>query len=133
MNNKVLLVVRRTIGARPENKLLAGSLAGFFIAGFLIGLIVFGWWLWPVVWVDAGPGELAPADQALYVQASADLYSYQRSQWRVQRELAPWGGDVVACELARQSDDLGQQARLVAAAYAVNGKGCLFDGQKVER
>ncbi|NTW09400.1 MAG: hypothetical protein HGA28_07520, partial [Anaerolineaceae bacterium] len=26
-----------------------------FIAGLFIGLVILGWWLWPVQWYDASP------------------------------------------------------------------------------
>ena len=29
------------------------KIANGFIAGLFIGLVVFGWWLWPVEWTDA--------------------------------------------------------------------------------
>ena len=31
-----------------------------FVVGLLIGLVVLGWWLWPVQWTDAGPSDLRP-------------------------------------------------------------------------
>ena len=39
------------------------SIAGAFILGLIIGLVVLGWWLWPVQWTDATPGQLAPEYQ----------------------------------------------------------------------
>ena len=31
-----------------------------FVVGLFIGLVVLGWWLWPVQWTDAGPSDLRP-------------------------------------------------------------------------
>ena len=45
-----------------------------FVFGLIIGLPVLGWWLFPVEWIDAGPVDLAPAEQAEYVQMVADSF-----------------------------------------------------------
>ena len=47
-----------------------------FIAGLFIGLVILGWWLWPVQWVG---GTLEHVDQAIradYLRAAIDSYTY---------------------------------------------------------
>ncbi|MEJ2747983.1 MAG: hypothetical protein P8183_08750 [Anaerolineae bacterium] len=95
-----------------------------FIVGLFLGLVVLGWWLWPVQWTDAGPQHLAQADQAQFVRDVADLYSFQGDQQRVKDALGGWGGDVAACQLAATSLDPAEVARLEAVARVVNGQGC---------
>lgn len=47
-----------------------------FIAGFLIGLILFGWWLTPVAFNDATPQDLRLVDfQQYYLRSIADQYA----------------------------------------------------------
>jgi hypothetical protein len=96
-----------------------------FIVGLVIGLVVLGWGLWPVQWTGAGPQDMAEADQARYISAVADLYSFQGDQEKVREALGGWGGDVAACRLAAASPDPAEVARLEAVASVVSGQpGC---------
>ncbi len=52
--------------------LLVGIAA--FVVGVLIGLVVLGWWLWPVKWTDASPAQLQKDYQADYLRAAIDAY-----------------------------------------------------------
>lgn len=45
-----------------------------FIVGFLIGLIVFGWWLLPVQWEDAAPVDLQGDNREIYLNMVAYIY-----------------------------------------------------------
>ena len=45
-----------------------------FVSGILTGWLVFGWWLFPVVWEDADPESLHPHFMSEWVQMSADSY-----------------------------------------------------------
>ncbi len=48
------------------------------IAGLFIGLVILGWWLWPVQWVG---GTLEHVDQATrtnYLRAAIDSYTYRQ-------------------------------------------------------
>ncbi len=46
-----------------------------FIVGLFIGLVVLGWWLAPVDWVDAGPANMAEGFQQIYLENLALRYS----------------------------------------------------------
>ncbi|MFQ5854701.1 MAG: hypothetical protein ACE5LU_03525 [Anaerolineae bacterium] len=50
-----------------------GAVVGL-IVGLLVGWFVLGWWLAPVQWVDAGPGDLHPRWQQHYVAMVVDSY-----------------------------------------------------------
>ena len=60
-----------------------------FVSGILTGWLVFGWWLFPVVWEDADPESLHPHFMSEWVQMSADSYvlttdiekAHQRVDW----------------------------------------------------
>ncbi len=109
---------------RPHTQAVVLGLALSLAIGFFIGLVVFGWWLWPVEWVDAGPHDLSERHQARYVLLVSELYAYQQNRDVVIRMLGYWDGDRAACRLAGESADLAAKARLVATAHAVNGVGC---------
>lgn len=108
------------IKKQPELSVLVA-----FIVGLVIGLVLLGWYVFPVQWTDAGPQHLSAADQARYIRDVADLYSFQGDQQRVIEALGGWGGDVAACRLAAQSTDPAEVARLEAVAGIVSGQpGC---------
>jgi hypothetical protein len=44
-----------------------------FIGGLLVGLIIFGWWLWPVQWRDAAPADLAASYRHAYLDTVARI------------------------------------------------------------
>ena len=55
------------------NRPLLVGIAGLII-GILIGLIVLGWWLWPVKWTNASPEQLQKDYQADYLRMTIDSY-----------------------------------------------------------
>ncbi len=55
---------------------LAGVGGAAFIVGLLIGLVVLGWWLWPVKWVNATPQHLSPTYQQMYLQMAVEAYAF---------------------------------------------------------
>lgn len=95
-----------------------------FIAGLIIGLVVLGWGLFPVQYEGADPSGLFPEYQANLVRGAAELYAFDNNQEKLRATLSSWGGDKIACDLARNSLDAADQQRLVAAATIVNGTGC---------
>jgi len=54
---------------------LTTGIALAFASGLVLGLVVLGWWLWPVQWTDADPGDLKAVHKASYLQMIADAYS----------------------------------------------------------
>ncbi len=47
-----------------------------FVVGLVIGLVVLGWGLWPVVWTDASPEQLRAADlQPDYLRMAIDSFA----------------------------------------------------------
>lgn len=95
-----------------------------FVVGLIIGLVVLGWWLFPVEWTDAGPQHLAEADQELYLRTVAELYAFEGDAEMVRRALGGWEGAEAACNLAAESPDPAERARLEAVAAVMNGQGC---------
>lgn len=104
------------------------AIAGAFVIGLVLGLVVLGWWLWPVQWTDATPGQLAPQYQEAYVRMVSELYAFNGNAEMVQQAMSGWSGDVtgdaVACSMAASTTDPSERARLEATAAVVNGTGC---------
>lgn len=100
-----------------------------FLVGWAIGLFVFGWILTPVEYTGAGPQHLFDEDQDQYLIALADLYAFDNNGTRVQQALGDWNDAPAAiCQLAGESVDPAQAARLNSLAAALNGLGCTGPG-----
>jgi len=46
-----------------------------FVLGIVLGLVVLGWWLWPVRWTNADPADLKLSHKESYLQLIADSYA----------------------------------------------------------
>ena len=69
-------------------KPIALGIAGLLI-GLIIGLVVLGWGLWPLKWVDAGPADLQIDYQRDYLCMTIDSYIRNQDNELVQRR---WQG-----------------------------------------
>ena len=80
-----------------KNPVVVGVTA--FIVGLLIGLVVLGWWIWPVQWTDAGPADLRPDARVDYQRMAIDSYALTQDAEAAQRrynELGEYGPEVLA-------------------------------------
>ena len=110
---------------------------GTFIVGFFIGLVLFGWWLTPVTFTDAGPQDLREADhQLFYLQTMASLYSYDRNADYVRYVFQQWPEALDAtCQAAQTQEGQGrslQAQQLRDMALALNENGCAAATQPAE-
>ena len=62
-----------------------------FVVGLLIGLVVLGWWLWPVQWTDAGPSDLRLEYQETYLRMAIDSYTLNQDAAVAQQRIAEVG------------------------------------------
>jgi hypothetical protein len=46
-----------------------------FVFGLVLGLVVLGWWVWPVQWINADPADLRTSHQDTYLQMIADSFA----------------------------------------------------------
>ncbi len=49
--------------------------AAAFVVGMIFGLVVLGWWIWPVQWTDASPAHLQEAFQEDYLRMAIDSFT----------------------------------------------------------
>jgi hypothetical protein len=75
-----------------------------FVVGVIIGLVVLGWWLWPVQYYDAAPNNLRPDLQEDYLRMAIDSYAQT--------------GDFVTAK--RRWDDLGKAAPDILSTIQAN-------------
>jgi len=62
-----------------------------FVGGLFIGLVVLGWWLWPVQWTDAGPEDLRLEYQEIYLRLAIDSYTNNQDAAVAQQRIAEVG------------------------------------------
>ena len=55
-----------------KKPLYVGAIA--FLVGTVIGLVILGWWLMPVVWTDAGPEDLYEQAKIEYLYMAIEAY-----------------------------------------------------------
>lgn len=112
----LLSIVNALLGTR-EKVILS------LIFGFLVGLIVFGWWLWPVQWKDAAPADLSSGYRELYLNAIARVYEADPStDVRALLGGDSWSEDKLARDLSRAYEaeqDPAAQARLEKLSMAL--------------
>ena len=55
--------------------MLTTEVVAAFLIGVVVGLVVLGWWLWPVQWTNADLADLKPAQKQSYLSAVADSFN----------------------------------------------------------
>lgn len=78
----------RALFAKPP----IAALASFFI-GVVIGLVVLGWWLWPVKWTDATPAELSREWQEEYLRLAIQAYGASGNAALAQKHFEALGAN----------------------------------------
>jgi uncharacterized membrane protein len=61
-----------------------------FVVGWLIGLVIFGWGIWPVEWTDGAPGDLALQYQAQWINTTAIAFAQTGDPQVVTESFAGW-------------------------------------------
>lgn len=96
------------------------------LAFFLIGWMVFGWYIVPVEWIPPEPptgmSALEYQSKATYTLLLSEWYAYSGNDEKLyyfSRQLDDI--DVIACSIGAEK---AERARLVTIAYMRNGVGC---------
>lgn len=97
-----------------------------FLVGAIFGLVVLGWWLWPVEWTGGSYADLTPEDKGVLVQIASDLNAYDQNSRAVQQLRQKWPElDELACFVVNnQPMAEDEKIRLVSLAYKINQRGC---------
>jgi hypothetical protein len=66
---------------------------GSFVLGLIIGLVVLGWWLWPVQWEDAAPSHLLEYYQQEYLRMAIDSYTLNQDAAVARQRIEDVGED----------------------------------------
>jgi hypothetical protein len=100
------------IREQSKNPLVV-ALVGF-IVGAIFGLIVLGWWIWPVEWIDATPAELSFEWQVEYTRMAIEAYGQNGNTAAAQERFAALGEDAGDALAAVAQDPQGIPLELVA-------------------
>jgi hypothetical protein len=101
------------------------------LAAFLIGWILFGWFIVPVEWeypevMEANLNTVSFRSKAAFVYLLQEWYAYSGDDEKFNYFASQMNDlDSVACFMSNQTSDFAEQARLIKVAYLVNGYGCL--------
>jgi hypothetical protein len=83
-----------------------------FVSGLIIGLVVLGWWLWPVQWIDATPKDLRHEYQIMYVDMVVDSFEDSHDLNQARHRLDPWE-ETEALQLLDEAFDIAIAQGLV--------------------
>src|SRR4030066_699266 len=86
--------VQSQIKEYSTRHLLIGILS--FVVGLVIGLVVLGWWIWPVQWYDASPANLHPGYQDMWLQMAIISYGATGDAANAKVEYDALGDSAVA-------------------------------------
>ena len=105
------------------NKPLVVGIAGL-VVGAVFGLVVLGWWLFPVQWINASPANLAPQYQMEWMRMTIDSYSQNGNVVLAKARYEALGSDAPTILAAVAKDPQGQNlSQMAAFGNAVTGKG----------
>lgn len=90
-----------------------------FVLGVVLGLVVLGWWLWPVQWTDASFADLQESDQQEFVRLVAADYALQPNSERAAERIRRLGDEAPRVISDTLGTSLGEDAIRVAQLRAV--------------
>jgi hypothetical protein len=86
-----------------------------FVGGLIIGLVVLGWWIWPVQWTDAGPADLRLEYQEFYLRMAIDSFTINQDATIAQQRIADVGENAAELLAAISADPETQSSESIQA------------------
>ena len=108
------------IREQAKNPIVIGVIA--FVVGIIFGLVVLGWWLWPVQWTDAAPADLVYEEQVEYLRMTIEAFGYTGDTEQAKARYDALGEDAKTALEGIVQDTAGMDAKLLVdfnAAAAV--------------
>lgn len=94
-----------------------------FVGGLVVGLVVLGWWLFPVSWQDASAEQLRADLRADYLRAAIDSYTLDPDDNAARARLDALGVAVDETMLAVASNPGSQSVESIARFQQLSGGG----------
>lgn len=115
---------RRRVNFNPEMLREPRTLAmAAFVGGLIVGLVVLGWWLFPVSWQDASAEHLRADLRADYLRAAIDSYTLNPDDSAARARLEALGEAVDETMLAVASNPGSQSVESIAHFQQLLGGG----------
>lgn len=92
-----------------------------FLLGLVIGLVVLGWWLWPVEWTNGTPEILGGRYQQDFLRAAIDSYAYQPDDELAQQRFQALGASGPSTLAAIAADPGAQSIEAIEGFAAAVG------------
>lgn len=102
-----------------QQPLTVGILA--FVIGVIIGLVVLGWWLFPVQWTDGSPADLTHDYQLDYMRMSIDSFAVNGDGALAAQRYNSLGEDASQLYAEIVANPAGQSTEVIAAYGMVVG------------
>ncbi len=90
-----------------------------FIVGLALGMVVLGWMLFPVQWIDASPADLAQPYKYAYIVNVADAYSVNHDLGRAQQSLTGLSQDEISRAIRDEIQTRNKAGRLEQASALI--------------
>lgn len=102
---------------------------------FILGWMLFGWVLFPVEYIPPEPEPVLSGlngttyeTKATYVYLLQEWFAYSQNDGKLYTFTSQLGDtSEIACNMAFQSRDFAERARLVTLAGRINGIGCTYE------
>ncbi len=92
-----------------------------FLAGFLLGWLVVGWWLWPVRWVNTDPWDLRLEFKRHYILMAADSYALDGNADVLKERFRGWPPGELAAIIAELKRENPGDVRLASRLDQLKG------------
>jgi len=90
-----------------------------FVAGFLLGWLVMGWWLWPVQWVNTDPWDLKPEFKRHYIFMAAESYAINSNPELLKERFKGWPSEDLAALLNQLERENAENTLLLSRLEAI--------------
>ena len=124
---------RRRVNFNPDMLREPRTLAiAAFVGGLIVGLVVLGWWLFPVSWQDASPEQLRPDLRSDYLRAAIDSYTLDPDDNDALARVDALGNAVDETMLAVASNPGSQSVESIAHFQQLLGGGQATGGGETD-
>jgi hypothetical protein len=102
-----------------KNPLLTGIVG--LVVGMILGLVVLGWWLWPVEWTQATPAQLSQEWKTEFIRMAVAGFSQNGDQLQAQERFKAVGDGADEILASIRQDPLGLNEAVIAEYQGIVG------------
>src|SRR4030067_2091684 len=102
-----------------KTPLLTGIVS--LVVGMILGLVVLGWWLWPVEWTQATPAQLSQEWKTEFIRMAVAGFSQNGDQLQAKDRFEAVGESAVEILASIRQDPLGLNEAVIAKYQGMVG------------